>query len=160
MLWSKWRSKHWTKTDKLNAHFFFLKKIIISWINRVDYFPFPFLLKLVFYWTSLLDCHSQTCSCFRRGLVTLNLVHLAIHHIVKLIRPDREKHGSDKTISRKSMSPNINVFYIQHSSFTIIYLDGRSSCGLYSPSSGVPSSYSVLAITNLNLSPRGIVGNA
>ena len=33
-------------------------------------------------------------------------------------------------------------------------LDGRSSWGLYSPSSGVPSSYNVLAMTSRNLSPE------
>lgn len=34
-----------------------------------------------------------------------------------------------------------------------LYLDGRSSVGLYSPSSRVPSSYKVLAMTRRNLSP-------
>lgn len=34
-----------------------------------------------------------------------------------------------------------------------LYLDGLSSVGLYSPSSRVPSSYKVLAMTRRNLSP-------
>ncbi len=41
----------------------------------------------------------------------------------------------------------------------LCYLDGLSSWGLYSPSSGVPSSYSVLAITSLNLSPEQTISH-
>lgn len=101
------------------------------------------------------DRHSQARGCLRGGLIPLDPVHLAVHHVLKLVCPAtaqwelREESHPGVSLSTSPLLSSIPVWALVGTP----YLDGLSSVGLYSPSSRVPSSYKVLAMTRRNLSP-------
>lgn len=100
--------------------------------------------------------HSQARGCLHGGLVPLDAVHLAVHHVLELVRPAAgwgELRAAPKPQILLHVSPRGTPS--PPSAPQPRYLEGRSSVGLYSPSSSVPSSYRVLAITRRNLSPVG-----